>query len=241
MTAPAFKRAVLHRIGFVSAAPDYVIEDFVTAVNQSFQQLQTDLPQEARLHFTRDTVEINLEEGENVYVLDDDVQAVVSPARLATGDRALHPVRSQYEITHFNSLHGARTTTVRPLVYFVRTRNKAASPEAAKIEIWVAPTPADPETMVVEVERDWPSLEADDFCIEEAADLPIPHQYVESILVPMTAYNLTRSLWFNDKAMIPELEKDYLAALRRAGATDPQLVEVANATVPRGAAPAGKA
>jgi len=237
MTAPELKKAVLRRIGFVGAAPTVVVDDFVVAFNQAIQQLRSDLPQEARLHFTRDTESVTMVPGTYSYDLPDTVRAVVSPARLTSDNRQLHPVATEFEILNFAALHGGSASVSRPLVYLVHTV-KQDEVDATKIQIWVAPTPTASDTLRVEVERELDIFENEDFCADSAATIPMPHQYVESILVPMVAYNMSRSLWFDKKDLLPVLEADHIVALRRAGLTDPRIPSVTNSAVPGVNAPA---
>lgn len=231
MTAPELKKAVLRRMGIIGAAPEKAVDDFVVAFNAAIQQMRSDLPQEARLHFTRDIEEIELEAGIYIYPLPDSVRAVVSPARLTSDERQLHPVASQYEILHFAALHGGSTAVSRPLVYLVHTKSQMEA-DATAIEIWVAPTPTVTDTMKMQVERELTALAAEDFCESTPATIPVPHQYVESLLVPMICYNMRWSIWFDRKDLIPLIEQDHIIALRRAGMTDPRIPSVAGDTVP---------
>ena len=97
--------------------------------------------------------------------------------------------------------------------------------DSVTITLCLAPTPNASGTVEFDAIKEPPVYTAANMS-DGAVSVPVAHQYVETILIPLFRYFLSRSRFFTNADKIPMIEADYKAALEAMGLGDP----VQNAT-----------
>ena len=217
------------------SAPENAWDDVVQAINWAYQFLWTRIPVEKRTHYTRRFDEVELIAGTNTYTLSSDVQGVLNPAYLASGNQQVSAATHKSTVLNFGLAIGNKATDVtngRPEVYYVNSSGQSQD-DGTKIELIVAPTPAAAETLKIEVEVEAPEVVRADLCSETPPALRIPNDYAESLLYPVAAHHIaTHSTHFNRPERLAGIDQDYQAALALAGVTDPSQTAVKNSHHP---------
>jgi len=94
--------------------------------------------------------------------------------------------------------------------------------DPAKITLHLLPVPSATGTLKVPVIKEPPTYTADDLCGTSPTP-PVPHQYHESILLPLCRMNVTTHPSFaRHKDKLTQIEADYLRALTLLGLSDPR-------------------
>jgi len=217
-------------------APDFMPSIILNEINATLQMMQAG----GEDFFTREALEVALVTGQAAYDLDDDIQSIISPARLSDDELPLRKLTTHGQLVQFGQLFMGRLNNDvpngRPLAYFLdpgRLVPDGDGGENVMITVNLAPAPdstlADANVkLLLEVMKEPGAISAED--LEDALDeppdpelvLPCPHKYVESIFLPIARYNLTHSFLFYDKEKKPQYESDYERALRVLGVADPR-------------------
>ena len=225
MTAKELFQRLLRAVDmeFPGVTPSYIQDDIAIAVNQAYQVLYLDVPREYRCHYTRDFTTVNLLAGQGSYSLAG-TQGLLSPVYYASDSKVLAGTANKYEILNYHNLIGNACATqidARPQVYYLE-RSASVLDDSTTLTLYVAPTPIAAEVLNLEVERMAPSFTAADFCATTPPPLRMPHDYIESLLLPVATYMVARSAWFDNEEKIEMYREDYQRTLIRAGASDPQ-------------------
>lgn len=236
--------ALLREVGFVSTGdgtdptsfnqvPTQNFHEVIRCINQAFQTLWLQVPAKARMAYTHERWELVTLPGESQYPLPDWIQSVGEPIYpIEDPGYVLSRVRGVYEIHNYQRLYAekcdpdlAENANHRPVVFHIDTLTGATRPnpsEGSKKSIWLAPAPILAERWTMEVERECPKFEACDLLKEgDSIALPIPHEYVESLLFPIARYFIAQTLYFDDRRMdrMPIFQAEYEQALSSAGAS----------------------
>lgn len=197
--------------------------DVLSAINRAFQTIWTAPNSE---HFTRKHFTFNTAGGTSSYALDATVQKILGPVKLDGATPHISPLKNRadfdYYLTRFKGQLSDSGSNARPEVYFLE-RLYANAAEATVVNMLLKPTPD--AVYAVDFEA---SIEAPNFTqaqVEADTDLPMPHGYIESILLPISRWYTTRSHYFMPDKRQGELSVmkiDYEEAMRQIGLTDPQ-------------------
>ena len=200
--------------------------EVVSAINRAFQMIWT-APKSS--HFTRKHFTFSVVGGTSSYALDSTLQAVLGPVKLDGATPHLRAITERGDFdnypTRFKGALSNAAASGRPEAYFLE-RLFADAAEATTVNMLLTPTPDTSYSADFEG-----SIEAPNFTLAEIdADvaLPMPHQYVESILQPIARMYITRSHFFmadRRQAEIQAFTMDYAEARRQIGATDPLVPE----------------
>lgn len=209
---------------------DRILVDFNAAI-EAIQDAGEDF-------FGREDLSVPLVQGQVNYILEDDVQTVLKPAFLSSG-QVLTQITSRgafYRFAnHFLDQISLGVENGTPTHYFVESKRGDVTDEAenVKIQISVLPAPtsvvAGTTTMVLQVIRE-PGLVTAAELAAGTASLRVPHKYVESIFLPIARYNAMGSTLFYDRDKAPHLEDDYIRALQLLGKADPRRPVPADST-----------
>lgn len=197
--------------------------DVVTAINESFQSLWTaPFDHFRRKHFTFPTVI-----GTSAYTLDQTVQDVLGPVKANDATPHLRPIKDRGDFdnyaTRFKKALTNSSSNARPEAYFLERLFRDAA-DSALIKMLLTPAPDAVYTIDMEASTEAPSFTLAE--IDSAVALPIPHQYVETVLLPIARMNVTRSHYFladERPTELQKMEQDFIAARKQIGDTDPQL------------------
>jgi hypothetical protein len=97
--------------------------------------------------------------------------------------------------------------------------------DSVTLTLCLAPTPSENGVIECDVIKEPTAYTAANMS-DGAVSVPVAHQYVETILIPLFRYFLSRSRFFTNADKLPMIEADYKAALEAMGLGEP----VQNAT-----------
>ena len=162
-----------------------------------------------RSYWTRSTVAVSLEAGFSEAVLDQGVQNVTGPVRPAATRRPLAALGTPGELEQFADLYLDGESPGEPVAYYIE-RQRQAGKEPCKCTLKVAPAPAEPTELMVDVVLEAPRFTWND--VDRCPRVPMPHRYVESLLLPIARYQAMSG----HLAVAPErraqIEAEYAAA-----------------------------
>lgn len=164
------------------------------------------------------------------YALPSGLQQVLSPVRIGTAYLRLLTSRSDGD--HYGARFLGTTdpiTAGQPTAYFIERLRASTGPDLAEVTMRLYPTPDDVYTVTYNRVMECPSYTLAQLLTTASVDFP--HQYVESILLPVAKKKLLATKFFlhyqpeqtNQKAALTEQE--YTAARQILGFVDPQQPE----------------
>lgn len=193
---------------------DAVKADCANALNQALQQLNLSKDE----YFLSEEITQALTIGTANYALEDTIQRVVGPVRIVGGPH-LREIRSKGQYEGFSYyLDGA--TSGAPRAYFLDSRKASSGGDAVAITLYLAPAPAEAGSVKLDVIKDITAYTAANMADTDKT-VPVAHQYVESLLLPIARYYLTRSRFFTNTAKLESLAEDYQAAMVAIGLAEP--------------------
>lgn len=175
---------LLWGIEYPCAAPDFAktraLHDLNTALQIVWNQARD------RNYWTREKLTISLASGVSSQDLGNSVQNVIGPARLADTFRPLSPIGTRAELDQFVDLFLDGDTPNEPVAYYIERLNQSGS-EPAKCTFHVTPAPAADTDFLLDVVSEAPRYSWND--IDSCPRIPIPHRYVESLLLPIVRFH----------------------------------------------------
>jgi hypothetical protein len=153
------------------------------------------------------------------------VQNVVGPCRRSDNNRPLAPVRSIGEIESFAALYLDGATLNEPVAYHVE-RIKQSSDDPARCILHVSPAVSGGNvSLLLEVVKEPPRYTMDD--LTSCPLVPIPHQYAETLLIPIIRYNASSYYLFTaaDGSQKETIDRGYQQAMISLGLADPNPVK----------------
>jgi hypothetical protein len=170
-------------------------------------------------YYTRQTITATILANTNSIVLSDSVEAVLGPVKRADGI-GLRPIRSRGEYDSFASIYAGSLTALTgapPQAYFIdEKRPDPDTSDATKITLFVVPSPTTNTALSVEVSVKAPTFTVNDYSASPSTAIPMPHNYAETLLLPIARYLSSSSLFFADKSKQrePLLKAEYDRALK---------------------------
>ena len=201
--------------------------DCVDAINRAFQTLWT-APADffRRKHFQFATVS-----GTQEYTLEQGVQEVLGPVKVNGGTPHLRPVKDRGDFDNYATrFQGSLTNVVsnaQPKAYYLERLWQDAA-DSAVCKMLLTPTPDTAYTIDFEGSTEAPSFTLAE--LQAEPDLPIPHNYVEGILLPVARLFACRSHYFMAAERQPEVQQfqqDFIMAMGQLGDSDPTLPQFA--------------
>jgi len=209
-----------------STTPAFVIDRAVNDVNASLQMVWNHADE--RNYWSSDTLTVTLgqtspvAENETTSAseidLPADIQNVVGPCRLTSTSRPLVPLGTIGEIETFSDLYLDGETCTEPLAYHINRFSQSGA-DPAKCVFMVTPAVAVETSFNLEVVRNAPRFTADD--MTACPLIPIPHRYVESLLLPIARYHASSFSMFRGKELKESIDRDYQTARVALGFADP--------------------
>lgn len=197
------------------SAPDYVLSRAVADVNDSLQLVWNNAAE--RSYWTKATVSLTFGIGITVADLEDDIQNVIGPCRTSTG-RSLAIVGTLGDIESFSDFFMDGETAAEPLAYFVDRRAQDDT-EPCRCRVIISPPPTASTVLDVEVVKEAPRFALGD--LHSCPLMPIPHQYVESLLRPVARYKASTYTLFMADSQKDTIDREYLQAAGLLGLADP--------------------
>jgi hypothetical protein len=212
----------------VASAPKFVIERAVNDLNASLQMVWNHA--EERNYWSNETLTVTLNASDPLTAyktnsrskidLPADIQNVTGPCRMASNNRPLVPLGTLGELETFADLYLDGETCAEPLAYHINRMNQAGG-DPSKCEFMVTPsvTGDDGVSFNLEVVRNAPRFTVDD--MNSCPLVPIPHRYVESMLLPIARYHASSFSLFSSKDLKESIDRDYQQARVALGLADP--------------------
>ena len=204
--------------------PDYIWSDVTTAINSALQYIWLS----PHAYFRQTEVTATVPSGGSV-VLPDNLQEVHSPLWVASeNNRELHRILDQSEFNQFYPRFMGKTEAEaiecgakEATYYFIKSRNQDDE-DNTNVTLMVTPKPSNniDITFLATVE---PRLFTEEE-IENLTDVEtigIPHKYVETILLPMVRFFITRSHYFFEKDKLDMIRDDVGRAAAILGVANP--------------------
>jgi hypothetical protein len=169
-------------------------------------------------YYTRQTITATITANSNNVVLSDSVSAVLGPVKRVSDGLGLRPIRTRGEYDSFASIYAGSLTALTgapPQAYFAdQERPSPDSADSTKITLFVVPSPTASTSLSIEVSLKAPAFTTADYASSTA--IPIPHNYAETLLLPIARYLSSSSLFFADKSKQrePLLKAEYDRALK---------------------------
>jgi len=198
-SAPSFVR---------SAALDYLNAAMQIVWNQA----------KDRNYWTRTTQTVTLTAGTSSLALTDSIQNVIGPVRRADNKRPLVLVNTRAEIDEFEDLYLDGESSGTPVGYHIERMSQPGKEPVASV-FHVAPAPELETDFLLDVVLEAPRFDWND--VNACPRVPIPHRYVESLLLPIVRYHAMSSHLFVFPDRAKQITDDYAQASAMLEAADP--------------------
>lgn len=202
-------------IEYPCSAPDMVKTAALNILNSGMQVLWNQAKD--RNYWTQSTIDLAFSSGTSSLVIDDLIQNVIGPARLSTGE-PLVPLANISESESFSGAFLEDDAPLKPVGYFVE-RNYQSGADPAKCTVILSPTPTANVTVRLDVVKEAPRFTILD--LESCPVCPVPHKYVESILMPVCRYLSMHSHLFSNREREKAIVAGYTEARALLDVADP--------------------
>lgn len=171
-----------------------------------------------RTYWTRSTLSLTLASGISSQPLGDTIQNVVGPARINGTRQPLVLLGTLGEVDQFEDLYLDGDTPASPVAYHVQRENQAGK-EPCKCTLHVRPAPTESTDILLDVVLESPRFSWND--MDRCPRVPLPHRYIESLLLPILRYHAMNCHLFVDRARAPQIESEYMLARQGLELADP--------------------
>lgn len=199
------------------SAPDFAIDAAINIANQSLQLVWNNA--DGRNYWTNATVTVTLSDGESSADLGDDIQNVVGPCRLSDTKRPLVPIGTIGELETFSDIYMDGEGSDTPLAYHVERMNQSGGDPAKCVFHVNSSIDGDDVSFLLEVVKESPRFVVND--LSSCPVVPIPHRYVESLLLPVARYQASAFYLFRMTEQKPTIDREYQQAMISLGLADP--------------------
>jgi hypothetical protein len=199
------------------SAPSVAIDRALNDINTSMQMVWNHADE--RNYWSSETLTITLADGTSSQNLPNDIQNVVGPCRRADNRRPLVPIGTIGELETFSDLYLDGEGVAEPVAYHVERMNQTGS-DPAKCVFHVTPSvDGSSISFLLEVVKEAPRFTAGDFVA--CPVVPIPHRYVESLLLPIARYQASSFYLFRKADQKETIDREYQQARVSLGLADP--------------------
>jgi len=161
------------------SAPQMAKIAALNVINQSMQVVWNQAID--RSYWTTSNLSVAITSGSTTSVLANDIQNVTGPVRLTTGE-LLVPLANVSELENFSASFLDGDSASVPVAYYL-DREKQSGADPVKCILNIVPAPSGNITVKMEVVTEAPRYSLLDF--DSCPLCPIPHKYVESLLMPV--------------------------------------------------------
>lgn len=198
------------------AAPDFAKEAAINIVNASMQTVWNNAKE--RNYWSKGTLTLTFLANATSQELPDDIQNVVGPCRLASTRRPLSPIGTIGELESFVNIYLDGEIVIEPIGYHIERLTQVGG-DPAKTVLHVTPAPLASTSLMLDVVREAPRYAIGD--LVACPSLPIPHRYVESLLLPVARYLSSSFYLFRKKDQKETIDREYQQARIALGMADP--------------------
>lgn len=200
----------------ISIAPGFARRRALHDLNAAMQEVWNHARD--RNYWTRSTASISFAEGVHSSTMANAVQNVIGPARTNYG-RPLVPLGSRGELDQFEMLYLEGPPPEEPVAYYIERKHQSGS-DPAQCIMHIRPAAPEGGTAVsLDVVNEAPRYSWND--VDNCTVIPIPHRYVESLLLPVARYHAMGCHLFIARDLTPGIESAYQAARGQLDSADP--------------------
>ncbi|MBK1883660.1 hypothetical protein JIN85_14660 [Luteolibacter pohnpeiensis] len=200
----------------VKSTPGYVRRRALHDLNAALQTVWNQARD--RNYWTNSTLEFTLAAGAQSYDLSDEIQNVIGPARIKDSRRQLSPIGTVEELEQFQDLFLSGNTASKPIAYHIHRTNQAGK-DPVKCTFLVTPPPGEDTAFLLDVVNEAPRYNWNDF--DTCRRIPIPHRYIESLLLPIVRHQATSYYLFTNEERKASIEAEYQQAIQLLDSADP--------------------
>ncbi|HYF37664.1 MAG TPA: hypothetical protein VD994_20350, partial [Prosthecobacter sp.] len=166
-------------------------------------------------YFNRKTMQVTIgASGETL--LSESVQKLQGPVRVFATKLPLRALQSRAEFENFTLSYDVGTD---PCAFFLDSQ-VGAGPDSADLKLCIAPAPAEDTAFDVDVTLEPPRF--DDVDLVRGVSIPMPHRWVESLLLPLVKKRALADTLCTKRAVLePQIKAQYEKALEILGLADP--------------------
>ena len=168
-------------------------------------------------YFARATMPLTFAPDQSSQVLDSSIQSLLGPVRLADSKQPLSPVETINDFHSYDDIYG--TTASSPRIYFL-DRVQGVGQDSAGLTLRIAPPPTVGTMVEIEYAREAPRFSESDLLAN--APVPMPHAYVESLLLPIVKHIAASDTLFKKQELRSAIAADYQRARLMLGIVDPE-------------------
>lgn len=217
MTIVQARNDLLSKLGITDAtlATTLQLQDVAFAINAAMQMLHT----AGEEFFTKEEVSITLSAGTATYTIPTSVQSVLGGVKWGT--KVLRALQSEGEFSEYARLFLGGTAWGQgsngdPSAYWIDFERTGDIGDVCLVRIMIAPPPTAPAgSVTMEVVNDAPIYTTDN--LDDTTELPVAHNYAESIFLPLARMFVTRSSNFSRPDILPQITEDAKVAMARLG------------------------
>jgi hypothetical protein len=168
-------------------------------------------------YFARATMPLTFAPDQSSQVLDSSIQSLLGPVRLADSKQPLSPVETINDFHSYDDIYASAATS--PRIYFLDRAN-AAGRDNAGLTLRIAPAPTVETALEIEYAQQAPRFVESDIMADTT--VPMPHAYVESLLLPIVKHIAASDTLFKRQELRPAIAADYNRASLMLGIVDPE-------------------
>lgn len=199
------------------SAPEVAIDRALNDINASLQTVWNHADE--RNYWSNETLTITLADGASSQDLPDNIQNVVGPCRRADNRRPLALIGTIGELETFSDIYLDGETAGEPVAYHIERMNQVGN-DPAKCVFHVTPAvEGDSVGFLLEVVKQAPRFLTND--LRACPIIPIPHRYVESLLLPIARYQASSFYLFRKADQKETIDREYQQARIALGLADP--------------------
>lgn len=199
------------------SAPAFAIERAIGDINAALQVVWNNA--DGRNYWSSDTLTITLADTESSQNLPDDIQNVTGPCRRADNKRPLVPIGTIGELETFSDLYLENETSDEPLAYHIERTNQTGADPAKTVFHVTPPVSGASLGFLLEVTKEAPRYTTGD--LTSCPVIPIPHRYVETLLLPIARYQASTFYLFRKADQKETIDREYQQARISLGLADP--------------------
>lgn len=199
------------------SAPEFALERALNDLNASLQTVWNHADE--RNYWSSDTLTLTLADGESSQDLGDDIQNVVGPCRRADNRRPLALIGTIGELETFADIYLDGESAAEPLAYHIERMNQLGNDPAKCVFHVVPAVSGESISFLLEVVKEAPRFNRID--LTNCPIIPIPHRYVESLLLPIVKYHASSFSLFVANDQKDAINRDYEQARIALGLADP--------------------
>lgn len=195
---------------------DFAIDRAVSDINHAMQLVWNNA--EGRTYWTNETITVTVPVDASSVDLPDNLQNVTGTCRRSDNKQPLTPIGTIGDLETFNDSFMDGEAAESPIAYHIERLGQSGN-EPARCIFHVNQTVEEETDFLLEVVREAPRYSPTD--LETCPLIPVPHQYVESLLLPIVRYQASTFYLFRQMDQKPSIETEYKKALAQLGLSDP--------------------